>query len=138
MANIRNSLLARDRSEVSSIPLSTSMNAPDMSPCVMSSLSPHISSSDSSSTHLNSLSSSESSGMKTPFSTLNNIRRDTSLIGQTVRIYQGHYKGYVGIVKVATESIRKKTFMVKVKQLLLIEIALCQQRLFFFFILINN
>ena len=45
--------------------------------------------------------------MKTPFSTLNNIRRDTSLIGQTVRISQGPYKGYVGIVKDATESTCK-------------------------------
>jgi transcription elongation factor SPT5 len=115
MAKIRNLLLAGDQSEVSSIPLSTSMNAPHMSPRVMSSLSPHISSSGSSSTHLNSPSSSGgrtpnssgSSGMKTPFSTLNNIRRDTSLIGQTVRISQGPYKGYVGIVKDATESIRK-------------------------------
>jgi len=115
MVNIRNSLLARDQSEVSSIPLSTSMNAPHMSPRVMSSLSPHISSSGSSSTHLNSPSSFGgrtpnsfgSSGMKTPFSTLNNIRRDTSLIGQTVRISQGPYKGYVRIVKDAKESIHK-------------------------------
>ncbi len=45
--------------------------------------------------------------MKTPFSTLNNIRRDASLIEQTGRISQGSYKGYVGIVKDATESIRK-------------------------------
>ncbi len=59
-------------------------------------------------------------------------------MGQPVRIYQGHYKGYVGIVKDATESVRKKTFMVNVKQLLLIEIVLCQQRMFSFFILINN
>jgi transcription elongation factor SPT5 len=115
MAKIRNLLLAGDQSDVSSIPLSTSMNAAHMSPRVMSSLSPHISSSGSSSTHLNSPSSSDgrtpnssgSSGMKTAFSTLNNIRRDTSLIGQTVRISQGPYKGYVGIVKDATESIRK-------------------------------
>ncbi len=115
MAKIRNLLLAGDQSDVSSIPLSTSMNAAHMSPRVMSSLSPHISSSGSSSTHLNSPSSSGgrtpnssgSSRMKTPFSTLNNIRHDTSLIGQTVRISQGPYKGYVGIVKDATESIRK-------------------------------
>jgi transglutaminase/protease-like cytokinesis protein 3 len=54
------------------------------------------SSSGSSSTHSNSPVSSGnrtptavgSGGMKTPFSTLNNIRRDTSLIGQTVRISQ--------------------------------------------------
>ena len=72
--------------------------------------------------------------MKTPFSTLNNIRCDTSLIGQTVRISQGSYKGYVGIVKDATESIRKiELHMVNVKQLLLIEIVLYQQRMFFFF-----
>ena len=30
--------------------------------------------------------------------------RDTSTIGKTVRIAQGPYKGYVGIVKDATES----------------------------------
>ena len=30
--------------------------------------------------------------------------RDTSFIGKTVRISQGPYKGYVGIVKDATES----------------------------------
>ena len=30
--------------------------------------------------------------------------RDTSLIGQTIRIAQGPYKGYIGIVKDATES----------------------------------
>uniref|UniRef100_UPI00358F343B transcription elongation factor SPT5-like isoform X2 n=1 Tax=Myxine glutinosa TaxID=7769 RepID=UPI00358F343B len=31
-------------------------------------------------------------------------RRDTELIGQTVRICQGPYKGYIGMVKDATES----------------------------------
>ena len=30
--------------------------------------------------------------------------RDTSIIGKTVRIFQGPYKGYIGIVKDATES----------------------------------
>ena len=30
--------------------------------------------------------------------------RDTSIIGKTVRIAMGPYKGYVGIVKDATES----------------------------------
>ncbi len=30
--------------------------------------------------------------------------RDTSLIGKTVRIVMGPYKGHVGIVKDATES----------------------------------
>lgn len=30
--------------------------------------------------------------------------RDTSIIGQTVRIFQGPYKGYVGIIKDATDS----------------------------------
>jgi transcription elongation factor SPT5 len=50
---------------------------------------------------------SGSGGMKAPFSTLNNIRHDASLIGQTVRISQGPYKGYVGIVKDATESTCK-------------------------------
>jgi transcription elongation factor SPT5 len=45
--------------------------------------------------------------MKTQFSTLNNIRRDTSLIGQTVRISQGLHKDYIGIVKDATESTCK-------------------------------
>jgi transcription elongation factor SPT5 len=84
----------------------------------MSSPSPHVSSSSSSgssSTHSNSPASTGnrtptsvgSGGMKAPFSTLNNIRRDTSLIGQTVRISQGPYKGYVGIVKDATDSTCK-------------------------------
>ncbi len=45
--------------------------------------------------------------MKTPFSILNSIRCDSSPIGQTVRISQISYNGYVGIVKNATESIRK-------------------------------
>ena len=45
--------------------------------------------------------------MKAPFASVNNIRRDTALIGQTVRISQGPYKGYVGIVKDATESTCK-------------------------------
>ena len=45
--------------------------------------------------------------MKAPFTSVNNIRRDTALIGQTVRISQGPYKGYVGIVKDATESTCK-------------------------------
>ena len=31
-------------------------------------------------------------------------RRDRDLIGQTVRIIQGPFKGYIGIVKDATES----------------------------------
>ncbi|XP_031698007.1 transcription elongation factor SPT5-like [Anarrhichthys ocellatus] len=31
-------------------------------------------------------------------------RRDNELIGQTVRISQGPYKGYIGVVKDATES----------------------------------
>ena len=32
------------------------------------------------------------------------ISRDTGLIGKTVKIIQGPYKGYIGIVKDATES----------------------------------
>ena len=32
------------------------------------------------------------------------VQRDTKLLGQTVRIIQGHYKGYIGIVKDATET----------------------------------
>ena len=32
------------------------------------------------------------------------VDRDTSLIGKTVRIIQGPYKGYIGIVKDATAS----------------------------------
>jgi transcription elongation factor SPT5 len=117
----RNLLLAGGTSKISSISASiNSINAPYMSPRVMSSPSPHVSSSSSSgssSTHSNSPAStgnrtptsvgSGSGGMKTPFSTINNIRRDTSLIGQTVRISQGPYKGYVGIVKDATESTCK-------------------------------
>ena len=91
-----------------------------MSPRVGPSQSPRISSSGgSSSVHLNSPGSSGGrtpnssgsggggGGMKAPFSSVNNIRRDTSLIGQTVRISQGPYKGYVGIVKDATESTCK-------------------------------
>jgi hypothetical protein len=87
-----------------------------MSPRVGPSQSPRVSSSSgSSSVHLNSPASgggrtpnsTGSGGMKPPFSALNNIRRDTSLIGQTVRISQGPYKGYVGIVKDATESTCK-------------------------------
>ena len=112
----RNLLLAGGASKVSSIPSSNPINAPYMSPRVMSSPSPHISSSGSSSIHSNSPASSggrtptstgSGGGIKTPFSSLNNIRRDTSLIGQTVRISQGPYKGYVGIVKDATESTCK-------------------------------
>lgn len=34
----------------------------------------------------------------------NRSSRDMSLIGKTIRIAQGPYKGYVGIVKDATES----------------------------------
>ena len=33
--------------------------------------------------------------------------RDTSVIGKTVRIIQGPYKGYIGIVKDATHSTRR-------------------------------
>ncbi len=110
----RNLLLAGGTSKISSIPSSNPLNAPYMSPRVMLSPSPHTSSSGSSSIHSNSPASSGGrtptsigGGMKAPFSTLNNIRRDTSLIGQTVRISQGPYKGYVGIVKDATESTCK-------------------------------
>ena len=111
----RNLLLAGGTSKISSMPSSNPLNAPYMSPRVMSSPSPHTnSSSGSSSIHSNSPASSggrtptsTGGGMKAPFSTLNNIRRDTSLIGQTVRISQGPYKGYVGIVKDATESTCK-------------------------------
>lgn len=45
--------------------------------------------------------------MKAPFSNSNNVRRDMTLIGQTVSISQGPYKGYVGIVKDATETTCK-------------------------------
>jgi transcription elongation factor SPT5 len=113
----RNLLLTGGQSKISSIPLSIPINAPYMSPRVMSSPSLHISSSSgSSSIHSNSPASSggrtpnsigSGGGIKTPFSSLNNIRRDTTLIGQTVRISQGPYKGYVGIVKDATESTCK-------------------------------
>lgn len=109
----RNLTLAGGTSKVSSVPTSIPMNAPFMSPRVMSSPSPHTSSSGSSSIHSNSPASSggrtpnASGGSKAPLAALNNIRRDTSLIGQTVRISQGPYKGYVGIVKDATESTCK-------------------------------
>ncbi len=88
-----------------------------MSPRTMSTPSPHTSSSGSSSVHANSPASAGGrtpnsgggggGGMKAPLSSLNNIRRDTALIGQTVRISQGPYKGYVGIVKDATDSTCK-------------------------------
>ncbi|CAF3857883.1 unnamed protein product [Rotaria sordida] len=108
----RNLSLAGGTSKVSS---SFPMNAPYMSPRVMPSPSPHTSSSGSSSIHSNTPPSSGgrtpnsigSGGPKAPLSALNNIRRDTALIGQTVRISQGPYKGYVGIVKDATESTCK-------------------------------
>ena len=110
----RNLLLAGGTSKISSIPSVNPLNAPYMSPRVMASPSPHTSQSGSSSIHSNSPASSggrtptsTGGGMKAPFSTINNIRRDTSLIGQTVRISQGPYKGYVGIVKDATESTCK-------------------------------
>ena len=32
------------------------------------------------------------------------VQRDMKMLGQTVRIIQGHYKGYIGIVKDATET----------------------------------
>jgi hypothetical protein len=78
--------------EISKIPLNPSSSS--------------SSSSGSSSIHSNSPVSSggrtptsTGGGVKAPFSTLNNSCRATSLIGQTVRIAQGPYKGYVGIVK---------------------------------------
>jgi transcription elongation factor SPT5 len=112
----RNLLLAGGTSKVSSNPSSYSANAPYMSPRTMSTPSPHTSSSGSSSVHANSPASAGGrtpnsggggGGMKAPLSSLNNIRRDTALIGQTVRISQGPYKGYVGIVKDATDSTCK-------------------------------
>jgi hypothetical protein len=92
-----------------------------MLPRVISSPSLHTSSSSStssSSIHLNSLASAgdrtpdsycgnNEGGMKVSFSSINNIRRATSLIGRAVRISQGPYKGYIGIVKDATESTCK-------------------------------
>lgn len=110
-------LLTGSQSKVSS----TMIHAPYMSPRVSLSPSPHTSTSNSSSIHMNSpISSSSSSSsdgrtsnamesnrIKVPFSVRNNIRRDTNLIGQTVRISQGPYKGYVGMVKDATESTCK-------------------------------
>lgn len=120
VAKARNLLLAGGQSKISSTPSSNPLNAPYMSPRVMASPSPHTSSSSSSSSgsssiHSNSPASaggrtptSTGGGGKAPFSSVNNnIRRDTSLIGQTVRISQGPYKGYVGIVKDATESTCK-------------------------------
>ena len=112
----RNLLLAGGTSKITSIPAANPLNAPYMSLRVMASPSPHTSSSSSgsSSIHSNSPAStggrtptSTGGGMRTPFASSNNIRRDTSLIGQTVRISQGPYKGYVGIVKDATESTCK-------------------------------
>ncbi|CAF2781565.1 unnamed protein product [Rotaria sp. Silwood2] len=87
------------------------MNASYMSPRIISSPSPHLpSSAGSSSLHLNSPTSFGGrtpnliGKIKTTFSTLNNISRDTILIGQTVKISQGPYKDYVGIVKDVTVS----------------------------------
>ncbi|UJR38519.1 hypothetical protein I4U23_031185 [Adineta vaga] len=118
VAKAKNLLLAGGTSKIT--PISASMNAPYMSPRTMSTPSPHTSSSSSlgggsSSVRQDSPSSSggrtpNSSGhgaMKAPFSASNNMRRDTSLIGQTVRISQGPYKGYFGIVKDATDSTCK-------------------------------
>jgi transcription elongation factor len=67
-------------------------------------MSPQTSSTGSSSIHSNSPASGDS---RTPISSLNYICRDTLLIGQTIKISQGPYKGYVGIVKDATESTCK-------------------------------
>ncbi|CAF4350494.1 unnamed protein product, partial [Rotaria sp. Silwood2] len=73
----------------------------------------------SSSLHLNNpvsydrRTSNSTEGIKIPFSTLDNIRRDTNLIGQTVRISQGPYKGHVGIVKDATVSTFKNELHTK-------------------------
>ncbi|CAF3585929.1 unnamed protein product [Adineta steineri] len=120
VAKARNLLLAGGTSRISSSP-SMPVNAPYMSPRTMGTPSPHTSSSSagggsggSSSIHSNSPSagsrtpnSGGGGAMKAPFSAVNNIRRDTALIGQTVRISQGPYKGYVGIVKDATESTCK-------------------------------
>jgi transcription elongation factor SPT5 len=117
VSKARNLLLAGGTSKVSSNASSYSANAPYMSPRTMSTPSPHTSSSGSSSVHANSPASAGGrtpnsgggggGGMKAPLSSLNNIRRDTALIGQTVRISQGPYKGYVGIVKDATDSTCK-------------------------------
>ena len=104
----RNLLLAGGTSKITSIPVADPLNAPYMSPRVMASPSPYTSSSSSGSSSIRSNSpASTGGGMKTPSANSNNIRRDTSLIGQTVRISQGPYKGYVGIVKDATESTCK-------------------------------
>lgn len=94
--------MAGGASKVSSVPSSIPINAPYMSPCFMSSPSPHTSSSGGRTPN-----ASGSGEVKAPFSTLNNIRRDANLMGQTIRISQGPYKGYFGIVKDATESTYK-------------------------------
>jgi transcription elongation factor SPT5 len=96
----RNLLLSGGTSKISYVPSSNPINAPYMSPRIVS--SPSSSSGDRTPN-----STIGGGGIKQPFSSLNNIRRDASLIGQTVRISQGPYKGYVGIVKDATESTCK-------------------------------
>ena len=118
VAKAKNLSLAGGTSKISSVSLSSSLHAPYMSPRLISSPSPHTNNNaggGSASSHLRSPagggggggSRTPSASPKAPFASMNNIRRDTALIGQTVRISQGPYKGYVGIVKDATESTCK-------------------------------
>jgi transcription elongation factor SPT5 len=107
----------------------------------MASPSPHTSSSSSGSSSIYSNSPASSGGrtptstgrgMKIPFSTINNIRRDTSLIGQTVRISQEPYKDYVGIVKDATESTCKIELHAKCQTITVDRNRIVSTRYFFF------
>ena len=66
-------------------------------------------------------------------------RRNTTLIGKTVRITQGPYKGYVGIVKDATDTTARvelhtkcQTISVDLVRLSIVEYIFCYN-----FILIN-
>ena len=115
----KNLLLAGGTSKISSMPISA------MSPRLISSPS------------LSERSTSPGSLARTPLSlsTSTNIRRDTSLIGQTVRISQGPYKGYCGIVKDATESTCKIELHAKCQTITVDRnrIALTTYLKFFFF-----
>ncbi|CAF1536899.1 unnamed protein product [Adineta ricciae] len=115
VAKARNLLIAGGTAKVTTP--SMPINAPYMSPRTSATPAPHRSSSvggGGSSVHQNSPAStggrtpnSTSGPTKAPFSSSANVRRDTGLIGETVKISQGPYKGYYGIVKDATESTCK-------------------------------
>jgi transcription elongation factor len=118
-----------------------------MSPRIATSPSPHTSSSDSSSSRMNSpalssggrtLNSNGTEGMETPFASSNNIRRDTTLIGQTIRISQQSFKGYVGIDEDAIESRCKIEFHAKRQTITLDQNRIVTTKYVFFFLFLIN